>query len=102
MPMDMDQSSATQLEKRVARLRKSYAKGLGRKATFLEAAAIQRAAKLTAIAEFALSNPGVSLTDKVRLDNCAAKARTAMATALAKARDRVPTPSLQELMAAAR
>ena len=92
--MGTDHTTATQLEKRIAHLRKAFAKGIGRKATTLEATAILRAAKMTAIAEFALSNPGVSLTDKVRLDHAAERARAAMVTALAKARDRVP--SLEE------
>jgi hypothetical protein len=93
--MEMDRSTATALEKRVAHLRKAFARGLGRKASVLEATAILRAAKLTAFAEFATSAPGVSLTDLVRLDHAAERARAAMARTLAKARDRVP--SLEEL-----
>jgi hypothetical protein len=93
--MEINQSTATALEKRISRLRKAYARGHGRKLSFLEATAVNRAAKLTAIAEFSTSAPGVSLTDVVRLDHAAERARAAMARTLAKARDRVP--SLEEL-----
>lgn len=93
--MNTDHSTNTALQKRIAHLHKAFAKGIGRKATTLEATAIQRAARLTAIAEFATSNPGVSLTDLVRLDHAAERARAAMATTLAKARD--TTPTLEQL-----
>jgi hypothetical protein len=81
----------TKIQKR----RQQFAMVPGRKPTTLEAAAVQRAANLTAIAEFALANPSISLTDLVRLDHSAERARAAMAATLAKARNTVPT--LEEL-----
>jgi hypothetical protein len=93
--MTADKAANVALLKRVAHLRRAFVKGIGRKPTTLEAAAVQRAANLTAIAEFALANPSISLTDLVRLDHSAERARAAMATTLAKARNTVPL--LEEL-----
>jgi hypothetical protein len=88
------------LSKRSAHLRKAFARGLGRKATTLEAAAIARAATLTARAEAAANDPDITLNDVVRADNAAQRARAAMAALIAKpkpsARDAVP--SLAELI----
>jgi hypothetical protein len=72
------------LSKRTAHFRKAFARGLGRKANTLEAAAIERAARLTALAEQALVDPNVSINDRVRLDGCAAKARRDMQALIGK------------------
>ncbi len=92
--MDTDHERIDVLSKRIAHLRKAYAKGLGRKATTLEAAAINRAAMLTAKAEAAGCDANCSPNDVVRLDNAAARARLAMSAALK--RKPPPMKSLQE------
>ena len=89
------------LSRRVAYLRRAFARGLGHKPTTLESAAIARCAQLTALSEQALVDPAVSLTDKVRIDGSAARARAAM-DALLKAAKTKPSardiPSLDELL----
>lgn len=80
--MESDTPQIDALSKRIAHLRKAYAKGLGRKASTLEAAAILRAATLSAEAELALLDPSVSLNDKTRIDGAAARARRDMAAVL--------------------
>src|SRR6516164_739827 len=64
------------LPKRVAYLRKAYAKGLGHKPSTLESVALLTAARLTAEAERALADPTVSLNEKVRIDGAARRARS--------------------------
>jgi hypothetical protein len=76
--MGSDNSSSDALSKRVAHLRKAYAKGLGHKPSTLESAALLTAARLTAEAERALADPSVSLNEKVRIDGAARRARTDM------------------------
>jgi hypothetical protein len=76
--MDDDTAATDALAKRIAHLRKAYAKGLGHRPSTLQSAAIMRAAKLTAEAERALADPTVSINDKVRIDNAADRARRAL------------------------
>jgi hypothetical protein len=62
--MESNTSTSDALSKRVAHLRKAYAKGLGHKPSTLESAALLTAARLNAEAEFALADPSVSLNEK--------------------------------------
>jgi hypothetical protein len=62
------------LQKRVADLRRAFAKGLGHKPSTLQAAAIQRSAMLVAQAERVLADPTASINDKVRIDGAARRA----------------------------
>jgi hypothetical protein len=71
-------ASIDALKKRIDHLRKAYAKGLGHRPSTLQAAAIDRAARLSARAEAAACNPDISANDLVRLDGCASRARDAM------------------------
>jgi hypothetical protein len=92
--MESNAFASDALSKRVAHLRKAYAKGLGHKPSTLEAAALLTAARLTAEAERALADPAVSLNEKVRIDGAARRARADMkATLQANKRD-LPAPSL--------
>lgn len=84
------------LSKRVAHFRKLFAKGLGRKATPLQAAALNNAAVLTARAEAAGLDPSVSLNDCVRINGAAAKARRDMEALLAKRRPDDDTTALDQ------
>jgi hypothetical protein len=61
--------------RRVESLRRAYQRGIGRKLTLLERAAMLRAATLTVRAEMAALDANASLEDVVRLDNAAARAR---------------------------
>ena len=74
------------------------ARGLGHKAgTTLQAAAIERAARLTALAEQALLDPDVSINDRVRLDGAAQRARRDMQVEIGK---REPAgPNLEQYLA---
>lgn len=89
--MDSDSSPMDTLSRRIAFLRKQYAKGLGHRPSALQSAAILRAARLTALAEAAACNPNHSANDVVRLDGAACRARRDMAAAIAAAR---PSPKL--------
>ena len=80
------------LSKRIAHFRKAYARGLGRKASTLEQAAIDRAARLTALAEAAALDPDSALNDIVRLDGAAQRARRDMEALLVQGK-RAPTPA---------
>ena len=82
--MDADTTRIDPLSKRIAHLRKAYARGIGHRASTLQAAAMERAARLTALAEQALLDPNVTINDRVRLDGCAAKARREMAAVIGK------------------
>jgi hypothetical protein len=97
--LDTNANRIDGLSTRTAHFRKAYARGLGRKATTLEAAAIERAARLTALAEHALVDPNVSINDRVRLDGCAAKARRDMAAVLAKPVSKPGTDALRDYLA---
>jgi hypothetical protein len=73
------------LSKRIAYFRKAFARGLGRKPSALESAAMMRAARLTALAEAAALDLNTNANDLVRLDNVAQRARREMeATLVAK------------------
>jgi hypothetical protein len=65
-----------------ARLRRTFVKGVGRNTNGMERLAIDRAARLTAIAELAAENPATSANDLVRLDGAAHRARRDMARVL--------------------
>ena len=93
--METDTARIDGLSKRTAHFRKAFARGLGRKASTLEAAAIERAARLTALAEQALVDPNVTINDRVRIDGCAAKARRDMQAVIGK-RATKPEMSLQD------
>ena len=91
---------ATQVE-RARRLRRSFVRQfLKRKPTRLEAAVVDRAALMTALAEAAAVDPTVHPDTVVRLDGAAARARAAL---LKLRPPKEPAlPSLQELMEGAR
>jgi len=95
--MDAGTQQIDPLSKRVAHLRKAYARGLGHKASTLQAAAIERAARLTALAEQALLDPDVSINERVRLDGAAQRARRDMQVEIGK---REPAgPNLEQYLA---
>ncbi len=95
--MDANTPQIDPLSKRIAHLRKAYARGLGHKASTLQAAAIDRAARLTALSEQALVDPNVTINDRVRLDGAAQRARRDMQAEIGK-RER-PAPTLAEYLA---
>ena len=95
--MDADTPQIDPLSKRVAHLRKAYARGLGHKASTLQAAAIERAARLTALSEQALVDPNVTINDRVRLDGAAHRARRDMQAVIGK-RERAG-PNLEQYLA---
>jgi hypothetical protein len=76
--MNTSLSSAAQAA-RVDELLRAYQRILRRKSTVLEAAAMSRAALLTARAEVAALDPAVSVDDLVRIDGAASRARTKLA-----------------------
>jgi len=76
--MDSEPTQPDALLRRVRYFRKVFAVGIGKRATPLQAAAIDRAARLTARAEQAARDPNINANDLVRLDGCAARARDAM------------------------
>jgi hypothetical protein len=97
--MDAETSASDALSERIAALKKLFAKGLGHKPNRLQALAIARAARLSAVAEQALTNPQATANDITRLDNCASRARRDMAALLDASRtEREPT--YDELMGA--
>jgi hypothetical protein len=82
-PLDgYDSPPAEPLSVRIARLRRTFVKGVGRNTNGMERLAIDRAARLTAIAELAAENPATSANDLVRLDGAAHRARRDMARVL--------------------
>ena len=88
------------LAKRISHLRKAYAKGLGHKPSTLQSAAINRAARLTALAEQAAADPQANANTIVRLDHAAARARRDMAVVLHAGRPKAPTANaLREYLA---
>lgn len=78
-----------ELSVRIRRLRKHYARGHGRP-TFLQSAAMLHAAKLTAQAELAVSDPTKTPTEVIALDRAARRARNEMRAVMASATDAVP------------
>ena len=87
------------LKARIKQLKRAFAKGLGHRATRLQALAIDRAARLTALSEAALAS-GASATDITRLDNCASRARRDMDAMLEANSPEHQHPSLAEMLAA--
>ncbi len=98
--MDSEPTQNDTLSKRVRYFRKVFAIGIGRRASPMQAAAILRAAMLSAEAERALLDPSISLNDKTRVDGAAARARRDMERVLAahKSAHAAP-PSLAEYLA---
>lgn len=70
------------LQKRVADLRRAFAKGLGHKPSTLQASAIRRSAMLVAQAEQVLADPTATINDKVRIDGAARRALVDMQATL--------------------
>ncbi len=89
--MERDAPRIDPLARRIAHLRKAYARGLGHKPSTLQAAAIDRAARLTALAEQAAADPQSTSNDVVRLDGQAARARRDMAAELGAKSEPVET-----------
>jgi len=88
------------LAKRVAHLRKAYARGLGHRPSTLQSAAIDRCARLAALSEQALADPNVSNTDRVRLNGAYRRAKLDMDQLLQIGVPKPRTfPSLAELNA---
>jgi hypothetical protein len=83
---------------RTAELVRAYQRQIGRRPTTIQRTLRDRAAHLTAIAEFAAHDPHVSFDDVVRLDHSAALARREF-TAAITTRTTDEMPSLDELLA---
>jgi hypothetical protein len=96
--MAQDQTTQETLEHRVATLRRHYGKGLGYRPTSLEEQSMWRAARLTAMAERAVSDPGMSVLDMCKLDARAEAARAEMSRLTAPKRRVVigREPTLQD------
>jgi len=75
---------------RMAELMRAYQRQLGRRPTTIQRTLRDRAAHLTAIAEFAARDPRVSLDDVVRLDHSAARARAEFAAAITRTTEEMP------------
>jgi hypothetical protein len=71
----------------ISALQRAYQRQLARRPTTVQRSLIDHAATLTAKAAVAANDPGVPLTDIVRLDRSAARARAEMHAAF----DRKPT-----------
>jgi hypothetical protein len=101
--MERDTAKNDALQKRIAHFRKAFAKGLGHKPTTLQAAAIDRAARLTTIAEAVAANPDSTVNDIVRSDGVAHRARDAMHALLRATKPKpVKMRPLSECLASAR
>ena len=74
--------SGNDLARRTKLLRRAYARGMGCKPTMLQAAALNHAAKLQAIAEAALDDPTISYRDRAYLSGAARRALRDMREAL--------------------
>lgn len=97
--MEPDSASTAPIERRIKLLRRAYGRGLGRRPTLIEAAAMMRAAMLTAKAESAASDPSISPNDFVRLDGAAHRARRDMLALLARNARPAGRPSLDAYLA---
>jgi hypothetical protein len=86
------------LAKRVAYLKRIFARGVGRTPSAKQKLAVARAALLTAAAEAAALDPATTANDLVRLDGAASRARREMAAVLHAAKPSLP--SLSQLMRA--
>jgi hypothetical protein len=73
--MTTECTADTSLEKRVAYLKRIFARGFGKTPSARMKLALHRAALMTAKAELALANPLTSANDCIRLDGAAARAR---------------------------
>jgi hypothetical protein len=100
--LETKQAATDALTKRIAFLRKAYAKGLGHRPSALQSAAILRAARLTALSEQAALSPETSANDLVRLDGAAYRARRDMAAILNAANREKDRPSLDAYLQAHR
>ena len=90
--MNNDAAQIEWLNQRVSYFRKQFARGLGRKATPIEAAALARAASWTARSELAQRDKTVTHNDAVRVDRLAAASRRDWERIKAAGRvERVPT-----------
>lgn len=90
------------LSKRIAELRKFFARGLGRKATREQAFVIQQAAIARAEWERSITDPAYTPNDRARAFGVARRAKLDMEAALAPAKQRkapVTYPSVDELVA---
>lgn len=85
-----------ELSVRIRRLRKHYARGHGRP-TFLQSAAMLHAAKLTAQAELAVSDPTKTPTEVIALDRAARRARNEMRAVMASRSPADSVPDWDEL-----
>jgi hypothetical protein len=90
-----------QLEHRIACLRRRYGQGLNRRPSAEELAAMKRAAALTVISDYALTDPACDANTQVRLTNAAARARSAMEALLEQNAPPEYRPSLAEMLAEA-
>jgi hypothetical protein len=72
------------LQRRIAQLRRTFAQGIGGKASASQAQVIQNAAVLSARAEAAALDPACTINQLVRAENLARRARAEMRAALTK------------------
>jgi hypothetical protein len=88
------------LERRMLQLLRAYQRELGACPTVVERQMRDRAAALTARAEAALTDTGVSHEDAVRLDHAAEKARRRLGEAVAARKaEQARGPTLREYVA---
>ncbi len=90
--MPTDSSTDSALSKRVTYWRKTLARGrVGGTPTKFQRNALDRAAKLSAIAEAALADASIPLDIKIRADGAAHRARVALDTLLAASKPSEPS-----------
>jgi hypothetical protein len=89
------------LQRRIAQLRRTYAQGIGGKASALQAQAIQHAAILTAKAEACATDPSVTVNQLVRIEGVARRARADMRALLDETRPPEYRPTLDQMLAEA-
>jgi len=89
------------LQRRIAQLRRTFAQGIGGKASALQAQVIQNAATLTAKAEACATNPSVTVNQLVRIEGVARRARADMRALLAETRQPENRPTLDQMLAEA-
>lgn len=90
-----------ELEHAIVCLRRRYGRGLNRRPTADELAAMRRAAELTIIADHARTDPLADANTIVRLENAASRARSAMQTLLDVNTPDEPLPTLDEMLESA-
>jgi hypothetical protein len=99
--LDQNRPATDALTKRIRHFRKAFAVGLGHRPSTLQAAAIDRCARLAALSEQALADPNTTNNDRVRLDGAYRRARIDMDALLQikpKLVSRDSVPSLAELL----